>query len=255
MPTAGDQLPADPQTMARRLAAVERELAELRAARRLEQATVGAGGLRIVNGGRLAMDTAGGVRTVDIGAISDGRFNHADGTAQQGIFVRREDGTLALSCYSGIGDTNQAWNFYDRDGRSVFSEDTSSGSGLARPYLPVQMFPAIDGGWDYFPRNGTTTMTELWSGMIYKQQPRIVVVAVAAMDTVGATGYIELRINGAAQGSPTAIDAGGAYATLGPFNLNQFAHMQQISISLYGRRNTGTGSLRASVYSAYTIQS
>ena len=255
MPTAGDQLPADPQTLARRLAQLEREVRELRAARRLEQATVGAGGVRIVNGGRLAMDTVSGVRMVDVGSITDGRFNHPDGRAQQAIWLRREDGTAIMSCFSGIGSELQAWNFYDRDGRSVFSEDTVSGSGLARPYLPVQMGPSIQSGWDYWPRNSTTTMAELWRGMIYKQQPRVVVVMDAAMDTSGATGFIEMRINGIAQGSPTSVDFNGNYYTLGPFDLTSFAHMQQVAISVHGRRNTGTGTIRASVYSAYTIQS
>ncbi|MER7153756.1 hypothetical protein [Streptomyces lydicus] len=255
MPTAGDQLPPDPQALAREVAALKRDVRELRAARRLEQATVGAGGVRIVNGGRHAMDTARGVRMVDIGAISDQRFNHADGSAQQAMWYRREDGSLIFSCYGSGGGGPQAWSWRDRTENQVIADDTVSGAGLARPYLPVQMGPSIQSGWDYWPRNSTTTMAELWRGMIYKQQPRVVVVMDAAMDTSGATGFIEMRINGIAQGSPTSVDFNGNYYTLGPFDLTSFAHMQQVAISVHGRRNTGTGTIRASVYSAYTIQS
>lgn len=255
MPTSADQLPPDPQALARKVAQLEREVRELRAARRLEQATVGSGGVRIINGGRHAMDTAAGVRMVDIGAISDDRFDHPDGTAQQAMWLRREDGTTLFSMFAGQGETNQAWSWRDRSGNQVLADDTTSGAGLARPYLPVQMGPSISGGFDYWPRAAGTTMAELWRGSIYKQQPRVVVVVDAAMDTSGATGYIELRINGVAQGSPTAVDFNGAYYTLGPYSLTQFAHMQQITISLMGRRNTGTGAIRASIYSAYTIQS
>ncbi|WP_431999339.1 hypothetical protein [Streptomyces sioyaensis] len=255
MPTAGDQLPTGPQSVARRLAALEREVSELRAARRLEQATVGAGGVRIVNGGRHAMDTAQGVRMVDVGAIADDRFDHVDGTSQQAMWYRREDGSLMFSCFGSGGGGPQAWSWRDRTENQVIADDTVSGAGLARPYLSVQMGPSIQSGWDYWPRNATTTMAELWRGMIYKQQPRIVVVVDAAMDTSGATGYIELRVNGAAQGSPTSVDFNGNYYTLGPFSLTQFAHMQQVAISVHGRRNAGTGAIRASIYSAYTIQS
>lgn len=256
MPTAGDQLPPDPQTMARRLAALEREVRELRAARRLEQATVGAGGVRIVNGGRHAMDTSSGVRMVDIGAIEDDRFDHGDGSAQQAMWFRREDGSLIFSCFSGIGGTTpQAWSWRDRTENQVVADDTVSGMGLARPYLPVALMPAFDGGWDYWPRTSATSMTELWRGVVYKQQPRLVVVAEASMDTSGATGYIELRINGVAQGSPSSVSFSANAYTLGPFDLSKFGHMQQITVSLMGRRNTGTGAIRASVVSAYTIQS
>lgn len=255
MPTPADQLPPDPQALARRLATLEREVRELRAARRLEQATVGAGGVRIVNGGRHTMDTAQGVRMVDIGAITDDRFDHQDGSAQQAMWYRREDGTLIFSCFGSGGGGPQAWSWRDRSENQVIADDTVSGAGLARPYLPVQLQPAFDGGWDYWPRTSATSMTELWYGIVYKQQPRLVVACEAAMDTSGATGYIEVRINGVAQGSPTSIGFSALPYTLGPYDLGKFAHMQQITVSLMGRRNTGTGAIRAAVTSAYTIQS
>ncbi|WP_327703646.1 hypothetical protein OG530_19340 [Streptomyces decoyicus] len=254
MPTAGDQLPSDPQSLARRLAAVERDLSELRAARRLEQATVGAGGVRIVNGGRHAMDTNSGVRMVDIGAFADQRFNHPDGTAQQGMWLRREDGSTIFSLFAGQGETNQAWSWRDRAGNQVLADDTASGSGLARPYLPVPMSPAFDGGWDYWPRTANTTMSELWAARIYKQQPKIVVVAEASMDTSGATGQIELTVGNIARG-PVSVSFGAAFYTLGPYDISAFAHMQAINVSLTGRRATGTGAIRATIYTAYTVQS
>lgn len=255
MPTPGDQLPTDAQAMARRIAQLERDVSELRAARRLEQATIGAGGLRIVDGGRLAMDTTAGVRMVDVGAISDDRFDHPDGSPQQAIWLRREDGSTVFSCFSGQGETLQAWSWRDRSGNQVLADDTLSGSGLARPYIPVQLGPSFDAGWDYWPRNSTTTMTELWRGRIYRQHPKIVVVVDASMDTSGATGYIELRLNGVAQGSPTSVGFAAAFYTLGPFDMTQYGHMSQVDVSVMGRRNTGTGALRASIFSAYTLQS
>lgn len=145
MPTPASQLPPDATTLARRIATLEREVRELRAARRLEAATVGAGGVRVTAGGRLAMDTPPGVRVVDVGAIRDERFNHSDGTPQQAIWMRREDGTDVFTCFGGIGDATQAWAFWDRQDNPVIADDTVSGSGLARPYLPVPMAPAYQG--------------------------------------------------------------------------------------------------------------
>ncbi|MDF6043261.1 hypothetical protein LRD69_14100 [Streptomyces sp. JH14] len=256
MPTAGDQLPGGATDLARRLAALEREVRELRAARRLENASVGAGGVRVVDGGRFAMDTPAKKHMVDIGAITNDDYNHGDGTRQQGIFLRREDGSPMLSCFSypPFGSEAQAWKFYDNSGSVVLAEDANSGAGLARPYLPVALAPAYGGAWDYWPRTSATTMTELWGGRIYKQQPRIVVVVRASMDTSGATGSIGLKISDVSQPSQSVGFAVGYY-TLGPYSLANFEHMQQVDITVEAKRDSGTGTIRASLFSAYTIQS
>ncbi|MCX5601634.1 hypothetical protein OOK29_26130 [Streptomyces phaeochromogenes] len=255
MPKAGDQVPDGPTSFARRLAAVEKQLRELRAARRLENASVGKGGVRVIDGGRLAMDTPSQVRMIDIGKINQTDYNHGDGTPQQAVLFRREDGTLFMSCFSypPFGSETQAWKFYDRGGNVVIAEDTNTGQGLARPYLDVPMGPSFDGGWDYWPRNGTTTMAGLWEGRFYKQLPKITVLVRTSMDTAGATGFIELAVNGVAQGSPTSVSFSAGYVTLGPFSLDGYGHMEQISLIVQGRRNTGTGAIRASVVSAYNL--
>ncbi|WP_411078513.1 hypothetical protein [Streptomyces sp. cmx-10-25] len=254
MPTPGDQLPGGPQQMARDIADLKRQVRELRAARRLENAAVGAGGLRVVNGGRLAMDTPGRVRMVDIGKLNDQQYNHADGTPQQAIQLRRDDGTLAWACFSypPSGFETQAWKFYDRTGNVILAEDTNSAQGLARPYLPVPLGPAYEGSWDYWPRATATTTTRLWQGRFYKQLPNIVLVMQASMDTSGATGTIELAVGGTVRASASVAFSVG-YVTLGPYALDGYDHMQQVDITVQGRRTAGTGALRATLYSAYQI--
>ncbi|MEV6124370.1 hypothetical protein AB0M23_28335 [Streptomyces sp. NPDC052077] len=254
MPTPADQIPPDPTSLARRVATLERELRELRAARRLEKASVGKGGLRIVDGGRLAMDTPQGVRMVDIGQITAAQYDHGDGTPQQGVQLRREDGTLFLACFSypPSGFDWQAWALYDRTGSVVVAEDTNSGQGLARPYLEVPMGPSYEGGWDYWPRTSSTTATPLWEGIVYKQLPRVAVVVRASMDTSGATGELDLTIGGIAQEPPVPVSFSVGYITLGPYPLD-YAHMDQITLAVRGRRTSGTGALRASIVSAYNL--
>lgn len=253
MPTAGDQVPGGVTALSRRLAAVEKELQELRAARRLEQASVGAGGLRVVQGGRLAMDTPANVRMVDIGKIENEDYNNLDGTVQQAQFQRRGDGSLFFACYSApqvAGSDTQAWTYYDREGNAIFAEDTNSGQGLARPYLPVTMGPHADGGWDYWPRTSGTTMAGLWEGRLYKQLPSVTVIMRTSMDTSGATGSLELTINGVGQGA-VSVGFSIGYVTLGPYPLTGYGHMAQIPLAVQGRRVSGTGAIRASCYTAY----
>lgn len=255
MPTPGDQIPGGTQQMARDIAELKRQVRELRAARRLENASVGKGGMKIVSGGRLSMDTPSGVRMVDNGQINNTDYNHSDGSTQQAMFHKREDGSLMFACFSypPLGSETQAWKWFDRTGNVVFAEDTNSGMGLARPYLPVPMGPGYDGGWDYWPRAASTSTSQLWSGRFYKQLPNIVVVVKASMDTSGGNGTIELTVGGTVQGTAQNLGFSVGYITLGPYSLASYDHMQQVDIVVQGRRTSGTGALRASLYSAYQV--
>ncbi|MFJ1581792.1 hypothetical protein ACIOC1_00445 [Streptomyces sp. NPDC088197] len=255
--TPADQVPPDLATLARRIQALEREVTELRAAKRLESASVGAGGLRIVAGGRLAMDRPDGTRMLDIGAMTNPIYNRGDGSPQQAAFLRRDDGSTALSLYAypqGSGST-QFLVIRDASSNIIVGDDAGSGQGLARPYLPLALSPAIGTGWDYWPRTTSATMADLWVGQIYKQQPRVVVVAVAACDTAGTTGQIQLSVNGTAAGAAQAVTTAGQVYTFGPFSLAAYDHMQQVTLAVTGRRTAGTGTVRAGFYSGYTIQS
>jgi len=252
MPTAGDQLPAGPTDLARRVQALEQEVRELRAARRLEAASVGEGGLSIRDGGRFTMATPTGVRMIDVGAITDPTFNHADGSEQQAMFFRREDGSNFLVCYAypPSGSETQAWKFVDRSGNVVVAEDTNSARGLARPYLPIPMGPDFEGGWDYWPRATGTTTTILWSGRFYKQTPNLAVVVQASMDTSGANGTLDMTVQGTVQGAAQNVGFSAGYLSF-TANVAAYDHMQQIDVAIRGRRTSGTGALRASLYSAY----
>jgi hypothetical protein len=255
--TPADQLPPDLATLARKVQALEREVRELRAARRLEAAAVGAGGLKVVNGGRLAMDTPAGTRMLDIGAINNPVYNRPDGSQQQAAFLRRDDGSSALSLFAypvGSG-VNQFVAIRDTSGNIVFGDDAASGQGLARPYLPVTMGPAIGTGWDYWPRVTASTLADLWVTQIYKQQPRLVVVVVAACDLSGTTGQVQLTLAGTAVGAAQNVTTAANFYTFGPIDLSAYDHMQQVAISVAGRRTAGTGALRCGFYSAYTLQS
>lgn len=256
MPTPIDQLPPDMKTLARQVADLRREVNELRAARRLEAATVGAGGLNIAKGGRLAMTTPASRRMVDIGAIDDDNFNNPDGTHQQGQLLRRQDGSLAFSVFASQGSgVNQFAALWDASGNIILSDDAASGSGLARPYLPVPMWPAFDAGWDYWPRTSGTSMVELWGGQFYRQQPQLAVVIKASMDTAGAAGQVQLTVGGLAIGSPQSVGFGVGYFTFGPVDLTSYGHMQQLAVAVIAKRVSGSGAIRAAVYSAFTLQS
>lgn len=243
MPTAGDQVPGGTTDMTRRLAALEREVRELRAARRLESASIGAGGLRIVEGGRLAMDTPGGRRMVDVGTITNPAYDHADGVGQQAIFFRREDGTLFFACFAvpaaGNGET-QAWTFYDRTGNAIFAEDTTSGTGIAKPWMAL--VAPTNSDTTKWPASVTGAFSTIATSYNVKWQPNLRVFAHTA--AVGAaTGEVQLLIEGV-QWGPT-VAAGTSFDFTGPFDSVDIGNQYQIEVQ--ARRLTGTGSIAAQV--------
>ncbi|MEV6696217.1 hypothetical protein AB0M68_03515 [Streptomyces sp. NPDC051453] len=253
MPTAGDQVPGGTTAIARRLAALERQVAELRATRRLEKAAIGKGGLGIRDGGELLMTTPDDQAMMHMGPAV---WNHLDGSRQQQFVLRREDGTMAVGIYANpdaAGSDTQAVTFWDRNSNIIFADDTSSGVGLGRPYLPITLAPGYDGGWDYWPRTTVTTLQELWAGGFYMQHPKLTVVVRASMDTSGATGEVQLKLDGATKGTAASVGFGVGYYTLGPFVLDG-GHMSQHFVSVMARKASGSGAIRAVVHSAYTHQ-
>ncbi|MFB6873772.1 hypothetical protein [Streptomyces sp. NPDC056323] len=249
MPTGASQLPGDVTVLARKVAALEREVKELRAARRLEAASVGAGGLRIVNGGRLSMDTPTGTRMVDVGQINNPAFNHADGTPQQGLFLKREDGTRFFTCYAypPSGFETQAWSFYDRDNTVVLAEDTNSGTGLARPWIPLTAPTSSDTA--VWPKTTAAGFTTIATSYNVKWQPKLRVFAHTAV--VGtATGDVQFAINGSAWGSPVSAGAGLDVSDV----IDGVEIGEQFTLDVQARRLTGTGSIAAQVRMIYGRQ-
>lgn len=251
MPTAGDQLPGGPSDLSRRVRALERELNELRAGRRGGATSIGEGGLSIVDGGRLLMQTPDGQRMVDIGAMAS-KYNHLDGSPQQGILLRREDGTLLFACFADPDSVNgetQAWTFYDRSGTAIFAEDTNSGSGIARPWLAL--FPPNANDTATWPKTTATAFTSIATSYNRRWQPRMrVFVHTAVIGT--ATGEVRLSIEGTPWGA--AVSAGNNLDVLDviPGGLDLSA---QFKLEVEARRLTGTGSIAAQVRMMYGIGS
>lgn len=71
-----DQAPPGQDYLMRRLATLERQVRELAAARRMEAATIGSGGLTVTDGAIRVLD-AGGVLKVQAGKLPDGTYGLA----------------------------------------------------------------------------------------------------------------------------------------------------------------------------------
>lgn len=250
MPSATSQLPDDGGDLARWRRGIDARLRQLEAVRRLQNASIGAGGLT-VDGGALNVLTPGGVDLLKIGPM---QWNHLDGSTQQGIVVRREDGTQALSMYaipSLQGNNVQAMALWDRTGNAIIAEDTLSGVGVALPYLPIVWAPARYTDW-----LGSTAAAfeDVHQATFKKMQSWAYVVVGATTDVSGTTGQIQLTINGQPWDVPTNITFLIGSTTIGPFPVpGNFK--DQVDLRIQAMRTAGTGAVRCTVLAASGLQS
>ncbi|MFF7191800.1 hypothetical protein ACFZAR_43165 [Streptomyces sp. NPDC008222] len=106
MPRQLDQLPPDPTSLARRLAALEREVRELRAARRLSSATAelirtAASGPRVeINGTTQAVDLYGDDGTTLLAELA----TNTSGTPGGGLWTRGLQDPYNMSAFLGGGE-------------------------------------------------------------------------------------------------------------------------------------------------------
>ncbi|WP_175409936.1 hypothetical protein [Streptomyces sp. TRM64462] len=191
--------------------------------------TISGGDVTITDGGRLMVKDETGDTLMHIGGITP----HTDGSPQQGVLIRREDGSLAFGIYGG--DT-QALTIWDRFGKIVVADDTVTG-GLARPYVPIPLYPA--------PTPVTSTVwTRVLQGGMYLQHPRL---AVGLWVQADADTTVEARVRYlAADGSTlqlgeTATATGSAFTQLivAPHGQPTFSWS---NLYIEGRRTSGTGS-------------
>lgn len=224
---------------------IQTEVGKLLRSGLLRSASIGEGGLTL-RGGFIRMRN----RTDTANGFYFGPLNPAlpDGTLQQGWIVRRDDGSTVLFLVDADvsdGQVNQALNWYDRSGNPVLADDTDSGQGLARPYVPGVLYPAR---YDDFT-TATTAATGEWETLleaqIPKQQPKLQVVVRATMDTSGATGEVRVLIDGTPWGSVESV--GFVIGTYGFGGAQPVAgtHMQGLVVQVQGRRTAGTGGVRA----------
>ncbi|MFE9258620.1 hypothetical protein [Streptomyces sp. NPDC006879] len=162
---------------------------------------ISGGEVVIGDGGRLRVRAAGGEDLLYLGRVEPDRV---DGAAQQGLVVRRDDGSLALTVWTGSPDTLpvQPVQILDRRGNVVVADDAAQ-RGLARPYIPYPLPEPVDTGrWE---STGATDWTTLHRGPGIAQHPRLHC-HIAAEGASGA--QLRLLVDGVQVGPVGTVGAG-----------------------------------------------
>lgn len=209
--TAGRHMPlaSQPDWIGKEFAALRAEIAELRAARTLESAFIGAGGITIGDAGSLIVKDADGHLVAVIGALPP-EFNRADGSPQLGIVIYREDGTLAAALADFDATTppfKQAWQILDRAGNTILSDDTNSGKGLASPHLSLGT--VTDTNVARWPATTAATWTSIAEGFVERQNPRVLW-DFLLFAPASVTGQFRLLLDGVQIGTTQTVVGGGA---------------------------------------------
>ncbi|XQE86719.1 hypothetical protein ACN24M_16140 [Streptomyces microflavus] len=160
-----------PTDLLDRIRALERQVRELMGSANTTPAQNSIVGGEVVIGerGRLRVRTAGDQDLVYLGRVAPDRDEE---TPQQGLVVRRDDGSLALTVWTGAPDPTavQPVRILDRRGNVIVADDTVRG-GLARPYIPYSLpSPADPTRWE---STTATTWTTLHRGPGLVQHPRL----------------------------------------------------------------------------------
>jgi hypothetical protein len=204
----------------------------------LRNASISDGGLTI-KGGFLRL-LFGDVELVNMGPVLP---RMPDGSPQIGLIIRRADGTQALAMFDADvsdGQVNQALTWYDRAGNVVLADDTNSGQGIARPYVPGGFYRADYADW--LAVTGTSFVTKFRARMP-KQQPSLYVRAWASNDTSGATGELRVMVNGVQWGPTQSTAFSISEYEFGPLPVTG-EHMSTLAVELQARVTSGSGAVR-----------
>jgi hypothetical protein len=206
-----------------RIAAIERRLNALDAARTIN-------GTTIDEPGSLQVRDKNGHLRMFMGVLAD--------NIGIGLELYRADGSKALTCegFSGDPTFHETIRLWDRAGNVLFEDDETSGVGLSRPYIPI---PDA-----YQTATNPTTTTNIFDLAYLKQHPHVEVGVTAYCTVAGATGLVELfdSNNSVVLASAPITSTASAYALSGAVS---GPHLNYQGLNIRVRRLTGTGDVQA----------
>lgn len=239
MPQRADLLPQGLPGILQAISEIRKDIRELRAARRLEAAAIGSGGLTVTGAGYLTVMDADGSVLLLIGGIEP----YGDGTPQRGLAIRRADGSLALSVSSTSGSTAdpQCLVIRDAKGNPLVAEDIAG--GLARPWGDIPMYAAKSGSWL------TTTSASyevLWRGVVDARNPKLAVSG-WSLAGAGSAGNVRVKANGTVIGSASAVTTSTQQWTIGPL-AHGVAIGSDLTVEIEAQLTSGAGPVSIGVH-------
>ena len=199
--------------------------------------TVAGAGLFPDGSGRYGIAGYSGATGSRVFGVYDSTIPDGSGRRQTIVDIHRDDGTPAL----GMSDNGtvlnhphqQALQWYDRSGNTVIADDTVSGTGVARPHIPI--YALANTNLATWPSTNATTSTSIATGYLEYQHPKLQFI-IELYAPANVTGNFYLNYNGTniAQTSlaggtsgafstwnaTVAVTSGLSFGSVFPINLN-----------------------------------
>lgn len=145
--------------------------------------------IQIQAGAFLSFKFANNVTGLFMGRHKDGSNNDIDG-----MIIRRQDNTLAFWLYSRVSDGYAFYSFYDQAGNTIFSEDGTSGKGIARPWIPYTFWNTSEiANPPSIRQNSGTTDLAIISTMVPQQHSWMAIDGYVYVATAGATVEVKVK--------------------------------------------------------------
>lgn len=225
-----------PQDLVSRLRRVEAELADLRRKVGLSSATIRRGGLRLLDDAFFEVISADGDRVARIGEL--GTF--PDGSSQQGVDLRYQNGTSALRIHNPAAtdpDDDQFLAIFN-GAQIVMSTDANSGFGIARPWLPISFEKARITDW---PSTVSGSYENVVEAFTHQQHPWFEA-RVSCNGNPGTTGDCRVMVAGSQVGDPVVFDGTTPQTVFRSARIFQtFGTLTQVMVE--ARRLTGVGTI------------
>ena len=197
---------------------IDRKVGELARSAPLRNASISEGGITVKNG-YIRIRSATDVSTVYMGGVTPAL---PDGTYQPGLILRREDGTVAMALYDPTPDPGTPGGYqqflavYDRSQNIVMSDDTYSGQGLARPYVPI---PVTRARYADMVAVTDATFVDVFEtpGMFHKVNARARADIRCTTDEAATTGEVRVLVDGVQVGVTETVGFAVTTKTVGPF--------------------------------------
>jgi hypothetical protein len=225
---------------------LKRQVRELQTQRRVANASVdGAQGRFLV----IDPNTANVVLLV--GDLGDA-YVAPDGSRQFGLVLRRGTGEAAFAVYDplpAVDGFHPYFALYDRAENVIVSDDTTSGQGLARPYIACAFRNVTQSTW---PVTTSATFVDAEFAIHNKQHPNIEVWAQYVVDASTA-GEAQLVQTSTVIGDPQSLSAGTNWVSWVSPVEGGFGSVTDLHVQF--RRTSGTGNVRLIVAGAWGRQS
>ncbi|MEV7092835.1 hypothetical protein AB0M80_08295 [Amycolatopsis sp. NPDC051045] len=223
-----------PSNIIDRVIALERELAAVRKKVGLSSAVIARGGLTLVDDSYIKMTDSDGVEILYIGPDAEGK---------QRFVLRREGGATLMYTAGSAQFGRDFWAMTDSTGRVIVSDSAEVGAGLARPYLPVPLYPRFlphtfspdpdlgDVGFWSIDAGLLSGETRLWEGRASISHPWMSVVGVWGWAVDRPNPTYRLRLDGTEVGAWN-VNVGAVVSRQGRFSVAEFVGRDWVKVEL-----------------------